>query len=252
MADPVAVAAEIWAAWISGERLSGAPAGLSARDAVEGMAAQDALRELAGPAYGWKIAATNVAGQVHIRVDEPLPGPLFTRFRHEPGETLSSTGMHMRVVEAEFAFRLAADVGPGDDPLGAVDALHLAVEVPDSRFERFALVGRGPLLADAACAGRLVLGPEVPGWRELDLSRAGTRLWINGDEAARGDGGAVLGDPRAALAWLAAELPRHGHRLRAGEVVTTGTTTPPPAVGPGDCVRADFGALGEVRLSFAP
>jgi len=34
-------------------------------------------------------------------------------------------------------------------------------------------------------------------------------------------------------------------------VVTTGTTTAPPAIGPGDMVRADFGALGDLELSFA-
>ncbi len=250
MPDPSTVAETIWTAWTTGERLAALPD--PPRDPAEGMAAQDALRSLAGPSYGWKIAATNVAGQAHIRVDQPLPGPLFTRFRHDPGDVLSFAGMHMRVVEAEFAFRLGADVAPGGDPLDAVSALHLAVEVPDSRFARFELVGRDALLADAACAGRFLLGPEVPGWRELDLSTAGTGLWINGVEAARGSGGAVLGDPRTALAWLATELPRHGHQLRAGDVVTTGTTTQPPTVGPGDAVRAVFDGLGKVDLSFRP
>lgn len=250
MADPSAVAESIWTAWTTGQRLTALPE--PPRDAGEGMAAQDALRGLAGPSYGWKLAATNVAGQAHIRVDQPLPGPLFTRFRREPGDVLASAGMHMCVVEAEFAFRFGADVAPGNDPLDAVAALHLAVEVPDSRFDRFELVGRDTLLADAACAGRFLLGPEVPDWRGLDLCTAGTGLWINGVRAAAGSGGAVLGDPRTALAWIAAELPRHGHRLRAGDVVTTGTTTPPPTVGPGDTVRAVFDGLGEVHLSFRP
>ncbi len=70
-------------------------------------------------------------------------------------------------------------------------------------------------------------------------------------QAASGSGGAVLGDPRTALASIAAELPRYSHHLRAGDVVTTGTTTPPPTVGPGDTVRAVFDGLGEVGLSFA-
>jgi 2-keto-4-pentenoate hydratase len=219
-------------------------------DEAAGMAVQNALRPLVGESYGWKIAATSAAGQAHVRVSGPLPGPLFTRFRFAPGDVLPSHDLHMRVAEAEFAFRLGADVHPGDDVLAAVDALHLAVELPDSRFVDFAAVGPAQLLADAACASRFVLGPEVPGWRGLDLSTAGTALWINGVEAARGSGSAVLGDPRTALAWLAAELPRYGHRLRAGDVVTTGTTTPPPTIGPGDAVRADFGELGSVELSL--
>jgi 2-keto-4-pentenoate hydratase len=149
---------------------------------------------------------------------------------------------------------MGADVAPDaelDELLAAVDGLHLAVEVPDSRFTRFETVGAAQLMADCACAGRFVLGPDVPGWRELDLSTQGTSVWINGAEAAKGSGGNVLGDPRTALAWIAAELPRYGHQLRAGDIVTTGTTTVPVPIGPGDAVRADFGALGEVAFRFA-
>jgi 2-keto-4-pentenoate hydratase len=242
------VAERIWAAWCSGERLPARPAldGVAA-----GMAAQDALRAHAGASYGWKIAATTAAGQAHVAVDGPLPGPLFIRFRREPGDVLSSDHLHMRVVEAEFAYRLGADVEPGGDVLDAVAGVHLAVEVPDSRYERFVGAGAAALLADAACAGRFVLGPELPDWRERDLSTATTHLWINGERAASGSGGTVMGDPRTALAWLAAELPRHGHRLRAGDVVTTGTTTVPPTIGPGDEVRAVFDGLGEVPVAFA-
>ncbi len=252
MADPAGTAAAIWAAWEGGTTIPELPAAIRPADAAEGMAAQDALRELAGESYGWKVAATSVAGQRHIGVDGPQPGPLFTRFRHEPGDTVPSADLHMRVAEAEFAFRMGADVGPGDDALAAVAALHLGIELPDSRFDRFEVVGAPQLAADAACAGRYVLGPEVPGWRELDLSTAGTALWINGMAAARGSGAAVLGDPRTVLAWIADTLPRFGHRLLAGDVVTTGTTTPPPTVGPGDIVRAVFGDLGEVSVLLAP
>lgn len=248
MTDAARSAELLWTAWRRGERMAALPE--PPVDAAAGMAVQDALRPLVGESYGWKIAATSAAGQAHVRVPGPLPGPLFTRFRFAPGDVVPVHDLHMRVAEAEFAFRIGADVHPGDDVLAAVDALHLAVELPDSRFVDFAAVGPAQLLADAACASRFVLGPEVPGWRGLDLSTAGTALWINGAEAARGSGAAVLGDPRTALAWLAAELPRFGHRLRAGDVITTGTTTPPPTVGPGDAIRADFGELGSVGLTL--
>ena len=245
----------IWKAWTSDERLTELPADLRPRDIADGMAAQLALRAHAGPTYGWKIAATSAAGQAHINVDGPLPGLLFERFRHEPGDTLPSTGLHMRKVEAEFAFRMGADLAPdasAEDVLAAADTLHLTIEVPDSRFARFETVGAAQLIADCACAGRLVVGPAVPGWRELDLSTWPTSMWINGEEAAQGSGAAVLGDPRAALAWIAGDLPRHGLGLKAGDLVTTGTTTVPPTIGAGDSVRADFGALGELSFAFAP
>jgi 2-keto-4-pentenoate hydratase len=249
-----AAADVLWAAWTSGERIAELPEDIRPRDAAEGVAAQLALGAHAGPTYGWKIAATTTAGQAHIGVTGPLPGPLFERFRHEPGDELASDDMHMRVVEAEFAYRMGVDVAPDAGPqavIAAVDALHLAVEVPDSRFVRYETAGAPQLLADCACAGRFVLGPEVPGWAELDLSTCGTAVWINGAQAARGSGGNVMGDPRTALAWIAEDLRRYGRGLRAGEIVTTGTTTAPVPVGPGDEVRADFGELGEVAFRFA-
>jgi 2-keto-4-pentenoate hydratase len=255
MTDPDAAADLVWQAWTSGRRMEALPEHARPRDVAEGMTAQLRLAEHAGASYGWKLAATSAAGQAHIGVDGPLPGLLFERFRHEPGERLPSGDLHMRVAEAEFAFRMGADLAPGataQDVRDAVAGLHLAVEVPDSRFSRFETAGAGQLTADCACAGRFVLGPDVPRWRDLDLSTWGTAVWINGVEAARGSGANVLGDPYAALDLLAAELPAHGTALRAGDVVTTGTTTAPVPIGPGDAVRAVFGELGEVAFTFAP
>jgi 2-keto-4-pentenoate hydratase len=249
-----AAADVLWTAWASGERIAALPDAVQPRDDEEGFAVQLAIGGHAGRSYGWKIAATTAAGQAHIGVSGPLPGPLYERFRHDPGDVLAGDGMHMRVVEAEFAYLMGADVAPDagpDEIVAAVDGLHLAVEVPDSRFTRFEVVGAPQLIADCACASRFVCGPAVPGWAEHDLATWETAVWINGARAATGSGGNVLGDPRNALVWLAEDLRRHGRTLRAGELVTTGTTTAPVPVGPGDEVRADFGELGEVEFRFA-
>ncbi|MGH3517764.1 MAG: 2-keto-4-pentenoate hydratase [Haloechinothrix sp.] len=244
----------IWSAWTGGYLLTELPEEIRPADASAGWVAQRALAEHAGPHYGYKIAATSKAGQAHIGVDGPLTGMLFDRFRRDPGAVLPSANLSMRVVEAEFAFRMSCDVTGGataGEVIDAVDSLHLAIEVPDSRFEHFDRVGEAVLLADVACACWFVLGAEVPGWRELDLRTAETELWINGECTAVGVGGNALGDPHAALVWVASELERCGSGLRAGDVITTGTTTVPPMVGPDDQVRAEFGPLGSVALSFA-
>ncbi|RZT83690.1 2-keto-4-pentenoate hydratase [Pseudonocardia sediminis] len=250
-------AGALWQAWTTGERLAALPELLRPRTLAEGFAAQQRLTERAGPSYGWKLAATAAAGQAHIGVDAPLPGLLFERFRHAPGDVVPSHDLHMAVAEAEFAFRMRDTVEPGastEELLDAVDALHVAVELPDSRFAAFETAGAPQLLADAACASRFVLGPEIGSWRDLDLPATPTALWINGEEVATGSGAAVLGDPRTALAWLADALPTYGLRLEAGSVVTTGTTTVPAAIAAGDAVRATFGvdgALGEVAFTLA-
>jgi 2-keto-4-pentenoate hydratase len=76
-------------------------------------------------------------------------------------------------------------------------------------------------------------------------------LWINGEQAAVGTGAEVMGDPRTALVWLAEELAHLGTGLGAGEIVTTGSTTPVPVISAGDAVRADFGPHGSVEITFS-
>lgn len=250
-------AGALWQAWTTGERLAALPELLRPRSLAEGFAAQRRLSERAGTSYGWKLAATAPAGQAHIGVDAPLPGMLFERFRHAPGDVVPSDQLHMAVAEAEFAFvmRSGVDAGASRDELrAAVGAVHCAVELPESRFDDFAVAGAPSLLADAACAGRFVLGPEIDGGLERDLAATPTALRAD-DDGATGSGAAVLGDPWTALAWLADTLPAHGMRLEAGTLVTTGTTTVPVAVHAGATVRASFGddgQLGVVEFALAP
>ena len=212
----------------------------------------------AKPLWGWKIAATSTAGQRHIGVDGPLAGRLLAEMVHADGATLPFGANRMRVAEAEFAFRMARDLPPRaeaytvEEVLGAVAALHPAIEVPDSRFVDFATAGAAQLLADNACAHQFVLGPEAPAtWRDMDLAAHRVIGRVTGRFEREGVGANVLGDPRIALAWLANELSRHGMTLAAGQVVTTGTCLVPMDVAPSDEVEVEYGALGRVGIRFA-
>lgn len=243
----------IWDAWLTGKRLDGLPDDVRPRDLAEGMAVQAALAGLAGPVSGWKIAATTVYARRYLDVPGPLPGAMFERFHHTEGSPVPADTMTMGVAEPEFAFRLKADPGPSPSlaaVLDAVDTMFLAIELPDSRYTDHRHAGGPQLLADAACAGRFVEGRPVPGWRDLDLPRRSVVLHTGGEEFSRGSGSLVLGDPRLALHWLAMELPRHGRSLRPGDIVTTGTATPPCPIHAGGHVVADFGELGSVEVRF--
>lgn len=253
-----AAAGILWAAWSEGRLLDALPEHCRPRDLIEGYAVQDALAALAGPIIGWKIAATSEAGQRHIGVAEPLGGRLFAAFVHADGALLPAAGLHMRVAEAEFAFRLGADLPARrgdytvDETMAAVETLHLAIEVPDSRFRDYAGAGAPQLVADDACGGFFVLGPEASAdWRRLDLARHPVQAVKNGAPAGAGSGANVLGDPRLALAWIANDRARRGEWLQAGQVVTTGTCVAPVPIAAGDRVVADFGALGRASVRFA-
>ena len=246
----------VWAHWRDGRRMPALPEPVRPRTRADGYAAQAALAgRSAHPLFGWKIAATSVAGQRHINVDGPLAGRLFRERVFEPGAEVPFGANGMRVAEAEFAFRMAVDLPPRgpaysvDEVLGAVDTLHPAIEIPDSRYDDCTLVGAAQLIADNACAHYFVLGPATTAdWRRMDLVEHPVIATVSDGEPRVGKGGHVLGDPRIALTWLANELSGLGLALRAGEVVTTGTCIVPPAIAPGDRIRVDFGALGGVEI----
>ena len=136
--------------------------------------------------------------------------------------------------------------------MAAVGELHLALELPDSRFAVFDKAGGPSLIAEAACARELVVGKAVAAdWRALDLSRHTVTGHVAGRYDRQGSGGNVLGDPRIALAWLVNELSGLGIGANAGELVTTGTSVPPLEIGPGDRVTADFGVLGAISVNLS-
>jgi 2-keto-4-pentenoate hydratase len=234
--------------------VSALPEDVRPRTRAEGYAIQAELESRsASPLFGWKIAATSTAGQSHINVDGPLAGRLLHEKAFESGATLPFGANHMRVAEAEFAFRIGRDLPPRgsayrvDEVLAAVSALHPAIEVPDSRYDDFTAVGAPQLIADNACAHLFVLGPEAPPlWRELDLVEHAVTGTIHGKLAREGRGANVLGDPCIALTWLVNELSGLGITLKAAQVVTTGTCLTPLPIVPGDTMTADFGVLGRV------
>jgi len=244
--------------WRAGKKLGNLDASLRPQSRAQGYAIQAELeRSSKGKLFGWKIAATSEAGQRHINVAGPMAGRILKETLIEDGGTAPMAGNEMRVAEPEFAFRMRIDLPPRSSPyavdevLDAVDTLHPAIEIPDSRFFEFVKAGEAQIIADNACAHLFVLGKAMAAnWRALDLIEERPVIMLRGQRYV-GHGKNVLGDPRVALAWLANELHGLGLTLRAGEVVTTGTCHPPLPIQSGDRMEADFGVLGKVSVRFS-
>lgn len=249
----------LWRHWQDQQRLDHLPDTVRPATRAEGYAVQARLDgRSASPLFGWKIAATSKAGQAHIKVDGPLAGRLLRERTFDSGAEVPFGANHMRVAEAEFAFRMARDLAPRPQPyevaevLAAVDTLHPAIEIPDSRFNDFTVVGAPQLIADNACGHYFVLGPAASvDWRAIDLAAHTVKGEVTGRLTRDGLGANVLGDPRVALAWLVNELSGIGATLRAGEVVTTGTCLVPLDIQPSDHIVMNFGVLGRVEARMA-
>ena len=219
---------------------------------------QDRLTALLGErVYGWKIGATSQKARDFVGIED---GSLRARmlavncYEH-PGE-LQEHFFFMRAVECEFAFTLGMDLPPGDAPydvagvLAAVDSLHPAIEVSDSRYVDWTSVGGPALVADNCNDGAFVRGQAVANWRDTDLCKQQVTLFVNDKIAATGSGGEVISGPLGVLVWLANEFTAADQGLHAGDVITTGSCTGVVVAESGDRIRADFGTFGKVELNF--
>lgn len=245
--------------WRAMTRIDSLPEAVTPHDRAGGYRIAAAVARLSRQkTAGWKIAATSEAGQRHINVDGPLAGRILRDRLLAPGAKVPIGGNIMRVAEAEFAFGFGAALPPRVKPytlnesMDAVASLHLAIEVPDSRYTDFTKVGAAQLIADTACASWLVLGPAIDaGWRGLDLAAHGVSGFRNGEKIAQGTGKAVLGGPCLALAWFVNEAARYCGGVEAGQFVTTGTCVAPIAISPDDTIRMDYGSLGTIEARIA-
>ena len=225
---------------------------------AEGYAVQADFAALSDyPIFGWKIAATSTVGQKHIGVSGPLAGRLLGERVFESGQALEFGFNRMAVAEPEFAFRMGCHLEPRVEPysqaevMNAVETLHTAIEVPDSRFADFAQVGEAVLIADNACAHEFVIGPPMhEDWRQIDLATHEVEISVVGGACHLGIGLNVLDDPRIALTWLVNELRQNDITLENGMTVTTGTCATPMPIQAGDRVIADYGTLGRLEFTF--
>jgi 2-keto-4-pentenoate hydratase len=87
--------------------------------------------------------------------------------------------------------------------------------------------------------------------RDFDPRLVGMVFTRNGELVATGAGAAALGDPMAAVAWLANTLAPMGVTLPAGSVIMTGALHAMVPVSPGDVFRADFDRLGPITIRMA-
>ncbi|MBV9400560.1 MAG: fumarylacetoacetate hydrolase family protein [Bryobacterales bacterium] len=207
-----------------------------------------------GQIIGYKIACTNKIAQDLLHTG-PFHGKLFSASSFDSPAKIRTDDFFMRVMEAEFAFKMASDLPPRAEPFtrdevaGAVEGVLPGIEVVDSRFNEWTTVGAESLIADNACHGAWVKGKLITNWRRLDLGGP-VHLSVNGKVVQSGSGAAVLGHPLNALHWLAENLRERGEGLKAGHYITTGVTTDIYLAQRGDRVSADFGQTGTVELTF--
>ncbi len=226
IADAYAVQRQLARRWQArGERIIGLKAGLTSRAKMEQMGIDvPSFGILSNTMARPENSAIEFAELVHPRVEAEIA--VVTRHR------LGGTGLTLH------------------DIVDAMDFVIPAIEVIDSRYEKFKfdLVS---VIADNGSAARYVTGGRPRDPREIDLRLVGVVIEKNGVIQAVGAGAAVLNHPFNAVIRLVEHLAAQGEDVPAGTLVLTGGITAAIPVAAGDSIVARFQDMGSVSVRFA-
>jgi 2-keto-4-pentenoate hydratase len=202
---------------------------------------------------GKKIGLTSKAMQKMLNVDQPDYGHILDHMVLQDAAVFRISELIQPKIEPEIAFILDRELkGPGVTSMAVLAATRFvvpALEIIDSRIEGWK-IKLCDTIADNASSARVVIGNSPKRIDEFDLKLVGMVLEKNGDIVQTGAGGAVLGHPAVAVAWLANAVGQFGVSLGAGEIIMPGALCAAADVSAGDLVQASFDGLGTVSVRF--
>lgn len=201
-------------------------------------------------ALGWKVGFGSPAAMERLGTDRPLVGYLLESNLLPDGATVPVGDWAVPMLEPEIAVHLAHDVGPdasSEAVRDAIGGLSAAIELAD--------LAPPPTDVREILAGNIfhryvLLGPV----QERLTSSAGVtaRVVRDGERVAATDNVAELVGALVEVVRLTAEvLQACGERLRAGEVVITGSVVAAVPVAPGQRVDVDLPPLGGLSVRLA-
>ncbi|GAA1709449.1 2-keto-4-pentenoate hydratase [Propioniferax innocua] len=214
---------------------------------------EQALVKTRGAVVGRKIGLTSKAMQEQLGVDSPDFGFLTEDMMHYGDSTVLAENFISPKVEPEFAFKLNKRLaGPGvtrEDAVAAIESVHPAIEIIDSRVRDWN-IRLVDTVSDNASCGAVVIGSEPLDVDPNNLMPVACSIVIDGKQIASGTGADVLDDPIAPMVWLANILGERGVAMNAGDIVIPGSFTAAQVVESGSTATADFGELGSISVTF--
>lgn len=253
--DTVSIGERLARARLTGELTGVDLAGLADLDAAEDVR-DTALRKLGWAQVGYALVGTHPAVARALRLDVPVVAPLMRETVLEDSSTLRLP-RGVLGAGAGLSFLLGRSFPFSDEePLTARNAFQacLACRVDLHLLGRRtlapAVLNERSATADLGLDVAHVAGPWIEGWAAADLAATEARLAIDGNVVARGHGCDVMGDPFAAVAWLARRLADQGSGLSAGDLVSVGSSTGLAQVLPGQTLLAGVGDFGSVSLNL--
>ncbi|NCW53849.1 MAG: 2-oxo-hepta-3-ene-1,7-dioic acid hydratase, partial [Rhodobacteraceae bacterium] len=105
-------------------------------------------------------------------------------------------------------------------------------------------------ISDNAANAGVVLGAEKHVISSHDLRWVGAIVSRDKEVEETGLGAGVLNDPVTSVLWLAQRMAQYGQKIEPGQIVLSGSFIRPIECPSGSHIHADFGAFGQVAISF--
>jgi len=222
----------------------------------KGMAAQLAKRRARIAAgekpLGWKVGFGAPDSMQKLGLQAPLIGFLMQHALLLSGSAVSLNGWTKPVAEPEIGVRMARDLGPGassGEALATVKEIFPAIELAD--LDPVPTVDN----LDAVLAGNIyqrhviLCGNTRSGGSTSGLT---SQLICRASETARStDPEALTGKLLDIVAHVANTLAAFGEKLSAGDVIITGSITPPLMIEPDETeLTHALDPIGEVSVKF--
>ena len=233
------------------------PADLNAAYAVQNVAIEIFPDDVAG----WKIGKMPPDLIVPLG-SKSVSGPVFRKDVHyaAPGGSVEY-GMFVggfAAVEAEYMFEIGEDAPAGKtswstaDAIAAVKRMICGVEMAGSPLATINKIGPLCVVSDFGNNNGIIVGPEIPNWRDRVLTELTCETFINGKSVGTGMAANVPGGPLESLRFVAEVCAKWGRPLKAGMLITTGAITGIHDVRPGEVARVEFKGLGAIQCVATP
>ena len=202
---------------------------------------------------GWKVGLGAPPAMERLKIKAPLIGFMMEKSLLENGATASLAGWTRPVAEPEVAVHMGKDLPGGSDRAAAIAAIAgigPAIELAD--------LNPPPDDVEVTLAGNIFHRHVILG--KSDTARAGAKLdgvsghvFRRGALAARQDNvEQLIGEMIGIVMHVAGTLDAYGEKLRAGDVIITGSIVPPPFIEPDE---AEFSyalePLGGLSVRFS-
>ena len=253
--NPEDIAAQFVEARLAGRSITGYPGGHVSPDLAFAYRVQEAaMSNWPDRLSGWKIARIGPQWRAHYD-EERLIGPVWSRNVHvaRPGDVIDVPVFQggLAAVEAEIGLYVSADAPANktewtvEEAAALVRSMHVGVEMAGSPLATLNDLGPGAVVSDFGNNWGVIVGAEIPDWRErTDLA---AEVFI--DDRSVGRASIVVPEvPLSALAFALKKAAQRGRPLRAGDYLSTGLITGVHDIRAGESSRIDFGSYGEIRL----